>query len=144
MEMRRLLLMTFAVQLGFACAGTAPPAGDSAIDWTAVADERVPTIVTLDPDGAERTTKLWLVVLDGEGLIRTGDTRWFGNIQRDPNVVFWVGGQAHPLRAQLVADESLVERAHTAFREKYGWQDWLIHPFGGEPDKNVMRFLPRE
>jgi hypothetical protein len=142
--MCRPLLMTLAICIGVACAGTAPPASDSGIDWTAVAGERVPTIVTRDPDGDERVTKLWLVVLDGQGLIRTGDTRWFRNIQRDPNVVFWVGGQSHPLRAEPVADDSLVERAYSAFREKYGWQDWILHPFGGEPEKNVMRLLPRQ
>ena len=56
----------------------------------------MPTIVTHDEDGGERVTKLWLVVVDGEGVIRTDDSRWFRNIQRDPNVVFWVGGHAHP------------------------------------------------
>ena len=119
--MNRLLLMTLAVYLGVACAGTAPPVSDSAIDWIAVADERVPTIVTLDPNGEERVTKLWLVVLDGQGLIRTSDTRWFGNIQRNPNVLFWVGGHAHPLRAELVADDSLVERAHELAQIRYSW-----------------------
>jgi hypothetical protein len=99
-------------------------------------------IVTQDPDGSERVTKIWLVVVDGQGLIRTGNTRWFRNIQRDPNVVFRVGGYAYPLRADLVTDESLKDRAHAAFREKYGWQDWIIHPIG-EPDPNVMRLSPR-
>jgi hypothetical protein len=139
----REILIACAVFVGVACAGAVPPAADTAIDWTAVAEEGVPTIVTQDPDGSERVTKLWLVVLDGEGLIRTDDTRWFRNIQRDPNVVFRVGGYAHPLRAELVTDDSLEERANAAFREKYGLQDWMIHPFG-EPDKNVIRLVPRE
>lgn len=141
--MNRGLLIAFAVFVGVACAGVVPPAADTAIDWTAVAEEAVPAIVTQDPDGSERVTKLWLVVLDGEGLIRTDDTRWFRNIQRDPNVVFRVGGSAYPLRAELATDDSLQERTNAAFREKYGFQDWLIHPFG-EPDKNVMRLVPRD
>lgn len=141
--MDRGLLIALAVCFASACAGVVPPAAESAIDWTAVAEERVPEIVTRDADGGERVTKLWLVVLDGEGLIRTGDTHWFGNIQRDPDVVFRVGGYAYPLRAELVTDDSLEKRTNAAFREKYGFQDWMIHPFG-EPHKNVMRLVPRE
>jgi hypothetical protein len=141
--MNRGLLVACAVMVGVACASAVPPAADTRVDWTAVAEERVPVIVTRNPDGGERVTKLWLVVVDEQGLIRTGDTRWFRNIQRDPEVVVRVGGHAYPLRAEFVTDESLEERTHAAFREKYGWQDWAIHPFG-EPDGNIMRLTPRE
>jgi hypothetical protein len=141
--MNRGLLVSCAVLVGVACASVVPPAADTAVDWTAVAEERVPVIVTRDPDGGERVTKLWLVVVDGQGLIRTGNTRWFRNIERDPEVVFRVGGYAYLLRAELVTDESLEERTHAAFRAKYRCQDWAIHPFG-EPDGNVMRLAPRE
>ena len=141
--MHRGLLIGLAVIVAAACAGVVPPIADTAIDWTAVAEERVPEIVTKESDGSERVTKLWLVVVEGQGLIRTGDTRWFRNIQRDPNVVFRIGGHAHRLRAELVTDAPLEERVNAAFREKYGWQDWIIHPFG-EPDGYVMRLLPRE
>ena len=141
--MTREILIACALFAALGCASTVPPTAETPPDWTAVADEGVPEIVTHDPDGEERVTKLWLVVLDGEGLIRTGDSRWLQNIQRDPNVVFRVGGYAYPLRAEVVTDESLVERANAAFREKYGWQDWIIHPFG-EPELNLMRLVPRE
>jgi hypothetical protein len=141
--MIREILIACTVFAALGCASTVPPLTETAVDWTAVADEAIPEIVTQDADGEERVTKLWLVVLDGEGLIRTGDSRWYRNIERDPNVVFRVGGHAYPLRAEVVTDESLVERANTAFREKYGWQDWMIHPFG-EPDTNLMRLVPRE
>ncbi len=141
--MNRGRLVACAVLVGVACASAVPPAADTAVDWAAVAEERVPVIVTRDPDGGERVTKLWVVVVDGQGLIRTGNTRWFRNIQREPEVVFQVGGYAYPLRADLVTDESLEERTHAAFREKYGWQDRAIRPFG-EPDGNVIRLRPRE
>ena len=142
--MKRRMLIACAVFAAVSCASSPPPPmAETALDWQAVAGERVPTIVTRDPDGAERATKLWLVVVDGQGLIRTGDSRWFKNIERDPNVVFRVGGQAYSLRAERVTDASLVKRANAAFREKYGWEDRFIHPFG-EPDKNVMRLLPRD
>jgi hypothetical protein len=138
--MTRELLIASVFVIAAACATRVPPASVTTIDWAAVAEEGVPTIVTQDPDGDERVTKLWVVVVDGEGLIRTGDSRWFRNIERDPNVVFWIGGHAYPLRAELVTDESIKKRAGTAFRDKYGWQDSLF----SDPNDNVMRLLPRE
>lgn len=141
--MKRKILIACAILAGVACASTLPPEAGAPIDWSAAGEAGVPEIVTRDAHGGERVTKLWLVVVDGEGLIRTGDTRWFRNIQRDPNVVFRVGGYAYPLRAEPVTDDALVERANAAFREKYGWQDRIIHPFGA-PEKNVMRLVPRE
>jgi hypothetical protein len=141
--MTRELLIVCVLVVAVSCASTPPPAAETAVDWEAVAEEGTPVIVTRDPDGEERVTKLWLVVVDGQALIRTGDSRWFRNIERDPNVVLRIGGYAHPLRAELVTDESLEKRANAAFREKYGFTDWLIHPFG-EPDANLMRLLPRE
>jgi len=141
--MNRGILVACAALIAVSCASKAPPTAVAALDWQAVAGEGVPEIVTRDPDGAERVTKLWLVVVDGAGLIRTGDTRWFRNIERDPNLVLRIGGYAHPLRAELVTEESFEKRANAAFREKYGWLDWLIHPIG-EPDSNLMRLVPRE
>ena len=143
---RRVIRGTFIALVTFvalSCASPPPPLAETALDWESVAEERVPAIVTRDPEGDERVTKLWLVVVDGQGLIRTGDTRWFRNIERDPNVVLRIGGHAHPLRAELIGDESLEKRVDAAFREKYGWQDRLIHLFG-ESDANTMRLVPRE
>jgi hypothetical protein len=141
--MKERVLLASLVMLGLTCTSIPPPMAETSIDWRAVSSERVPVIVTEDPDGSLRVTKLWLVVVDGQGLIRTGGTRWFRNIQRDPNLMLRIGGYGYPLRAELVADESLKERAHAAFREKYGWQDRLAHPFG-KPDPNVMRLTRRK
>ena len=118
----------------------AAPAG--ALEWDRVADERVPVLVTLDEDGDERRTKLWLVVVDGEGYVRTNDSRWFRNIQRDPRVQLEIGGGVHRLRAVPVTEPILRGRIEGAMRHKYGWQDFLIHPFG-TPDANMLHLQPR-
>ncbi len=124
------------------CASTPPPLASSPIRWAAVADERVPEIVTRDPDGSERTTKLWLVVHEGQGYIRTGNSRWFRNIEREPKVVLRVDGAGYRLQASRVVDDELRRRVNGAFREKYGWQDFLIHPRGA-PGANILRLTPR-
>ncbi len=87
-----------------ACASSPPPPADAPPDWAALASVGTPRIVTIDPDGDERVTRIWLAVVDGQGFIRTGQTRWFRNIERDPDVMLRAGGSAHPLRAVLERD----------------------------------------
>jgi hypothetical protein len=107
-----------------------------------VADERVPEIVTRDPDGDPRETKVWIVVVDASGFVRTHGTRWLANIERDPNVVLRIGGAAHPLRAEPVSDAALAARIHEAFRQKYGFQDRLAgwFTFG---EASLLRLVER-
>jgi len=114
------------------------PAPARAIDWAAADAERVVEIVTQDPDGSPRETKIWLVALDGQGYIRTGGTRWWRNVERDPDVVLRMAGAEHPLRAELVTDETLLQRVVAAFRTKYGFSDRMagLVRFG---DTHVMR-----
>jgi len=110
--------------------------------WDAVAGERTVTIVTRQMDGSWRDTTVWLVVLDGQGYVRTGNTRWFRNIERDPDVALRVGEAEYRLRAERVEQEELRERITAAFREKYGGMDrvrgWVAR---GRP--NLMRLVPR-
>jgi hypothetical protein len=122
-------------------AGLVPlPAG--AIDWASAAAERVVEIVTRNADGTHRETKIWLAVVDGQGYARTGGTRWWGNIERDPEVVLRVAGAEHPLRAELVTDRELVAKVEAALRTKYGWSDRLISPFRFG-DTHILRLVPR-
>jgi hypothetical protein len=139
----RFALVACAALLA-ACASSPPPLPDATapVAWASVADEEVPEIVTLDPDGEVRETKLWIVVVDGSGFVRTSGTRWLRNLERDPNLVLRIGGQAHRLRAEAVSDPALAARIEQAFREKYGLSDrltrWIVP---GEP--TLMRLVER-
>jgi hypothetical protein len=114
----------------------------AAIDWAAAGAERVVEIVTRNPDGTPRETKIWLAVVDGQGYVRTGATRWYGNLERDPDVVLRVAGVEHPLRAERVTDPELASRVEAALRAKYGWSDRLVAPFRfGET--RILRLVPR-
>jgi hypothetical protein len=139
----RLSLAPLLVLVALACSTTPVPEASGPIDWSAVGDQSVPQILTRDPDGDTRETKLWLVVVDGDGIVRTGNTRWFRNIERDPNVVLRIGGADHPLRAAPIHDEEVRTRVHAAFRQKYGWQDRVAGWFGRPDDANIFRLIPR-
>jgi hypothetical protein len=142
MSARPLVLGLAALVL--ACASAPVPEAAGPIDWEAVADVGVPRIVTTDPDGEPRVTKLWLVVVDGRGYIRTGETRWFANLQRDPAAALRVGGAAYPLRATLEVDADRRERVNAAFRAKYGFWDRFIGWFASRETANILRLHPRE
>ena len=114
---------------------SAPP------DWSAVSDEETIEVVTRDPDGDVRETTIWLVVVDGVGTIRTGNTRWFANLQRDPNLKLRVAGAEYPMRIEMITDPEQRARVAEAFRAKYGIQDRTVLLFRGA-GLNEMRLLP--
>ena len=84
----RLAPFLLAFTAILACASTPPPEAREAIDWSAVADEGTPTIVTRDPDGEPRETPIWFVVLEKRAYIRTGGTRCF--LALDLVEVVWI------------------------------------------------------
>jgi hypothetical protein len=127
-----------------ACAASllAGPALAEVPDWDAVAEVQEVQVLTHDEDGEERDTTVWLSVVDGQGYIRTGGTRWGDNVVRDPEIVLEIEGREYPLRVEFVEDDALRERIGAAFREKYGWFDGFMQIFRGSRPK-IMRLLPR-
>jgi hypothetical protein len=116
-----------AVLLLAACVTATPPAESTApLEWTRVAGAQAAEVVTRDPDGDLRVTTVWIAVVDGSGFLRTSDVRSLENMQRDPNVVLRIGGAAHRLRAEAIADPVLASRAEQAFRQKYGFALQLL------------------
>ena len=116
--------------------------GEEALDWSIHSEEQTVEVVTTNQDGSSRETKVWLIVVDGQGYIRTGNTRWGGNIERNPDVVLRIGETELPLRIELVTDEAERTAVTAAFRDKYGFSDWILTPFRrGEP--KIMRLMPR-
>ncbi len=117
-------LPVLALLAGLACASV-PPAS-SPVDWARAAEPWSVLIVTVDPDGDERATRIWLVAHEGVGAIRTGETRWRENLDRDPLCRLRVGGAEHRLRAEPITDPEERHRIDAAFRAKYGWQDRML------------------
>ena len=138
--MNRFILASFAalvISLASAAAIAAEP------DWEKVKDVGRIQIVTHDEDGDARETTIWLAVVDGQGFVRTSNTRWFANLQRNPSdVVLRIEGVEYPLRAEFIENDKLRERVTAAFHAKYGWVDSMVHlTRGGRP--NIMHMISR-
>jgi hypothetical protein len=137
--MRRLALLALALAPCL-LASLASAAGP---DWAAVAGEREVKVITSNPDGSRRETTIWLIVVDGQGYIRTSSsTRWGDNAVRQPDIALRIAGIEYPVRASLVTDPALRKRIEEAYRAKYGWFDGFMNTFrGSEP--RIMRLDPR-
>jgi hypothetical protein len=136
------LLPRVSLALAAALFAVGGAAGAATPDWNAVADVQEVQVVTQDEDGEERDTTIWLLVMEGQGYIRTGGTRWGDNVLRDPEVVLEIEGESYPLRVEFVEDDADREKIVAAFREKYGWVDGFMEMFRGSRPK-IMRLLPR-
>jgi hypothetical protein len=116
---------------------------EEAIDWSRYSEEGTVTVLTTDEDGSIRETKVWLAVVEGKGYIRTGNTRWGGNVERNPEISLRIGETEIPLRAEFVTDEAEREAVKAALRARHGFSDWILSPLRGRNPK-IMRLMPRE
>jgi hypothetical protein len=120
----------------------AAPATAADLDWAAVADVETVHVLTTDEDGDARVTKIWLVVIDGVGYIRTSRrTAWGRNVERDPDIALRIGDIDYPVRATFIVDEAERARIVAAFEAKYGSNPILNFIRGGDPP--IMRLEPR-
>lgn len=116
---------------------------EDAIQWDRYSQVRTVEVITTNEDGSARETTVWLVVVDGQGYIRTGNTRWGGNIERNPEIVLRIGETELPLRVEFVTDATERDAVKSAMRAKYGFWDWVLSPLRGRNPK-IMRLVPRE
>jgi hypothetical protein len=142
MQTRRVFRYWVLGVAGSCLAALAASGAAEAQDWGAIGATDVVVVVTRDQDGSDRETKVWIVVVDDRAYIRTAATRWYGNVERDPDIVLRVGEDQFPLRTVLLSDAPLVEHVEAAFRKKYGsWDAFMeIFRFG---EAHVMRLVPR-
>jgi hypothetical protein len=96
------------------------------IDWTPFAEEDVVEILTVDPDGEPRETKVWVVVVGDAAYVRTNDSRWLANIRRDPLFRMRVREREFPLRAVEATERETIERVEAGFKAKYGFMQRVM------------------
>jgi hypothetical protein len=111
-------------------------------DWTPLAAVEEVQVLSENPDGSARETTVWLAVVDGQGYIRTGNTSWYPNLERKPEIGVRVSGAEYAVHAEPVEDESLRGQVIAKFREKYGWSDRMVAWFfPGRP--HIVKLAPR-
>ncbi len=131
--------LVLAFPLSFPCVAGAEPDGP---EWASLAEVETVQVLTTNEDSRVRDTTVWLVVVDGDGYIRTWGTAWGDNVVRDPEIEVSIEGTKYALRVHFVEDDGLRQRITDSFREKYGFADSLIGLFRGDRPK-IMRLTPR-
>jgi hypothetical protein len=118
-----------ALLVALACASPVPVA-DEPVDWQAAGEHWSLHIVTVDEDGDERVTRIWLAIVDGSGALRTGDSRWWENLQRTD----------YPVHAEFVTEHEQKALIDDASVEKYGRMERMMFPQDrGETHDNYAR-----
>jgi hypothetical protein len=126
---------------GIGC--TTTPIASAAIDWNAT-DHWSVHVVTQDADGDLRVARIWIVVIDGAGVIRTQQSRWWKNIQRGSFCRIRVDGRDFPVAVEEISDLAARRRVDQAFEEKYGWQErMVISEDRAATDDHYMRLTMR-
>jgi hypothetical protein len=133
-------MMKYAVSILFlfvlACAST-PLVAERAIDWNTTDESWSLHVVTIDPDGAERVTRIWLAAVETRGGIRTGNSRWWQNLQRDPHCWIRLDGFDYPVDVEFANELDEKIQIDEAFTVKYGWMERLMFPQDrGETHRN--------
>ena len=123
---RSSALTRVSLLIGFWIVGcVTPPVASVPVDWNAVDNWSV-HVVTEDADGDLRVARIWIVVLDGAGVIRTQQSRWWKNIQRGSFCRIRFDGREFPVDVEVLTDLAVRRRVDIAFAEKYGWQERMV------------------
>jgi hypothetical protein len=126
-----------ALALALALAAT-PASG-----WSPFAEADVVHVVTEDEDGAERDTKVWFVVVEGEGFVRTNDSRWLANIRRGSALALRLDAAEQPVDAEEVSDAAVTAAVEAAFKAKYGLVQRVMSALRMR-EPTVLRLRPTE
>jgi len=137
------IFVLIACLMSLSCASASIPLTEGPADWAAIEDAWSLHVVTLDPDGDERVTRIWIAVTDGKAAIRSGESRWWANLQRDPRIRIRFSGTDYPFRAEFATAPDDKIRIDEIFLEKYGrWERMLFSEERGETHDNYAWLLP--
>ena len=112
----RIALTALVLSTAFAIA--APDRARAA--WADVKDEKEIIAIVHDEEGKPREVKIWIVVLEDNGFIRTRNTSWRGELERDPNARLKIAGKEIAVRPVPVKDPEVYRKVNEAYTAKYG------------------------
>jgi hypothetical protein len=110
-------------------AATPTSGSDLPNGWRALAAEKVVEVITRDPSGKNRETKVWVVEVDGVLYLRTSRSKWLENLRRDPDFTLRYSGGEVGARAFEIPGDAIIEAVDAASRTKYGWQQSVTRFF---------------
>ena len=140
--MNRHALVTTVIASQFLLACASVPVATTPLDWTEADEHWSIHVVTTDPDGSDRVTRVWMAMLGGDGVLRTGDSRWWANLQRDPRIRVRTGGADYPFSVEFITQRPDMVRIDEAFLEKYGgWERMMFSQERGETHTNYARLI---
>jgi hypothetical protein len=96
-------------------------------------------------DGAESTTRLWVVELDGSLWLRSGggDSGWYARLAAEPRIQLERHGETRSYIAE--PESSRRDEINALMAEKYGWRDRVIGVMVGGRDTAVpVRLRPAD
>lgn len=127
----RLALMALLSSAALAVAAADP----ARAAWADFKDEQEVFAILHGEDGKPREVKIWLVVLDDQGFVRTRNTSWRAALESDPKAALRIQGKDHPIRAIPVKDPALYQHVNEAYTAKYGRMPHIflsvMRPFAG-------------
>jgi hypothetical protein len=136
--MKSLLTILFLFTL--ACASLPVPVATRPIDSNVLREDWSIHVVTIDPDGAERVTRVWIALEDGDPTIRTNESRWWSNLERDPAIRIRVNDTDYLFESESVLEFANRARIDEAFQAKYGgWERVLFPQDRGRTHVNYAR-----
>jgi hypothetical protein len=139
--LKRFLVCLFLL-VPLACASV--PISTSPLDWAEADESWSIHVVTVDPDGNDRVTRIWMAVEGGDGVLRTNDSRWWANLKREPKIRVRHGGADHAFAVKLVTEQSEKVRIDEVFLEKFGgWERMMFSQERGETHENYARLMRR-
>lgn len=126
--------------LSLACASV--PVSTESVDVAAIDDHWSLHVVTVDPGGKDRVTRIWIATLKGVPVLRTGESRWWENLERDPAIRIRLSGTDHSYRIESVTDFDERVRIDEIFLEKYGrWERMMFSQERGKTHTNYARLI---
>ena len=88
--------------------------------WSDYKDEKEIFAVLHNEKGEVREVKIWIVVLDDHGFIRTRNTSWRADLERDPKAALKIKDKEIRIRPVPVKDPELYKKVNEAYTAKYG------------------------
>jgi len=128
--MTSILILSCLGSVALAAEGSDP-------DWDAVSEMSTVEVLTVDEDGSQRVTTVWLIVYEGEAIVRTGGSRWGSNVVRDGELTLRIDEVDYAMTVIFEEDDARRQEIKQAFREKYGWFDGMVSWIRGDRPKHM-------